>query len=303
MRSYKFKIINKFYEWITNGTKRIEIRLYNDKTSKINIGDYLTFTVTNDETKKIKAQVTGLFRYKNINDLLEDFDVSLVSDKNMTPKKLEDMFVKIYGTIQLSTHEIIGIKFKIIDESELLISENIDKEVYCKRLTKDKIINITGESGSGKSTYVANKFNTDDYVIVDTDLIFGDEPINNGLDKYLRKYFYDEYKDKYKEALFKDFDKVYLMILNYFKNNNKTIVIDSAQFRNIKDISILKGDIIVHRTSIDTCYERCINRYKERNIFATEEMIKDFSNKKRQIYNWYHSINDFIIKLENYEKD
>ena len=64
MRSYKFKIINKFYEWITKGTKRIEIRLYIDKTSKINIGDYLTFTVTNDETKKIKAQVTGLFRYK-----------------------------------------------------------------------------------------------------------------------------------------------------------------------------------------------------------------------------------------------
>ena len=93
------------------------------------------------------------------------------------------------------------------------------------------------------------------------------------------------------------------MILNYFKNNNKTIVIDSAQFRNIKDISIFKGDIIVHRTSIDTCYERCINRYKERNIFATEEMIKDFSIKKRQIYNWYHSINDFIIKIENYEKD
>ena len=303
MRSYKFKIINKFYEWITKGTKRIEIRLYNDKTSKINIGDYLTFTVTNDETKKIKAQVTGLFRYKNINDLLEDFDVSLVSDKNMTPKKLEDMFVKIYGTIQLSTHEIIGIKFKIIDESELLISENIDKEVYCKRLTKDKIINITGESGSGKSTYVANKFNTDDYVIVDTDSIFGDEPINNGLDKYLRKYFYDEYKDKYKEALFQDFDKVYLMILNYFKNNNKTIVIDSAQFRNIKDISILKGDIIVHRTSIDNCYERCINRYKERNIFATQEMLNDYMFKKKQIYKWYHSLNDFIIKIDNYKKD
>ena len=75
-------------------------------------------------------------------------------------------------------------KFKIIDESELLIRENIDKEVYCKRLTKDKIINITGESGAGKSTYVANKFNTDNYVIVDTDSIFGDEPINNGLDKY-----------------------------------------------------------------------------------------------------------------------
>lgn len=303
MKSYNFKIINKVYDWIINGNKRIELRLYNDKTSKINIGDYLTFSVVNDKEKRIKAQVIGLFRYKNISDLLNDFDIDLIAGKNMNPKKLEEMLIKIYGTIQLSTSEIIGIKFNIIDESELLINESIDKDIYCKRLSKDKIINVTGESGSGKSTYVSNNFNRDDYVIVDTDLIFGDEPTNNGLAKYLRKYFYDEYKDKYKEALFNDFDKVYLMILDYFKNNNKTIVIDSAQFRNIKDISILKGDVVVLRTSIDNCYNRCINRYKERNIFATQEMLNDYMFKKKQMYKWYHSLNDFIIKIDNYKKD
>lgn len=150
-----------------------------------------------------------------------------------------------------------------------------------KKLTKDNIINLTGESGSGKSTYVRDCFNTNDYIVGDTDLIFGNNPSDKEVEKFLRRYFYGEYKDKYKEALYNDFDKVYLMLLDYFKNNKKTIVIDSNQFRNIKDISILKEKVILVRTSIDTCYQRRINRIKERNFFATPEMIKDYSERKK----------------------
>lgn len=34
--------------------------------------------------------------------------------------------------------------------NELLIELDIDKEPYIKKITDDKIINLTGESGSGK---------------------------------------------------------------------------------------------------------------------------------------------------------
>ena len=85
-----------------------------------------------------------------------------------------------------------------------------------KKLTKDNIINLTGESGSGKSTYVRDYFNTNDYIVGDTELIFGNNPSDKEVEKFLRRYFYDEYKDKYKEALYNDCDKVYLMLLDYF---------------------------------------------------------------------------------------
>ncbi len=42
-----------------------------------------------------------------------------------------------------------------------------------------------------------------------------------------------------------DFDLIYKEILNYCKNINKTIVIDCAQFHCIKDLSLLKGKIII----------------------------------------------------------
>ena len=39
-------------------------------------------------------------------------------------------------------------------KDKLLISLNVDKEPYIKELTKDNIINLTGQSGSGKSFFL-----------------------------------------------------------------------------------------------------------------------------------------------------
>lgn len=180
-------------------------------------------------------------------------------------------------------------------KSELLISINTDKEPYIKELSKDKVINITGESGSGKS-YFSNKFiNNDNYIVIDTDSIFENKPTN---DKYLLE-LREIFKDKEKNYLITNFDDFYKEVLNCFKNTDKTIVIDSAQFRNIKDYSILKGKVIVKRTCIDTCYERCINRWKTLTKNYTNEELEKYSNKKLGMYTWYKSLNKFLQNIES----
>jgi len=98
--------------------------------------------------------------------------------------------------------------------------------------------------------------------------------------------------------LFTNFDEFYVRILDYFKDSDKTIIIDSAQYRNIKDYSLLKGKIIVMRTSIDTCYARVINRFKEKNPNYTIEEFKKYCNKKKGMYNWYKSLNEFIKEID-----
>ena len=55
----------------------------------------------------------------------------------------------------------------------------IDKEPYIKKITTDKIINLTGQSGSGKTTYAIKNFNSDDYLLIDTDDIFSDNRFKN----------------------------------------------------------------------------------------------------------------------------
>lgn len=218
---------------------------------------------------------------ENIDKALEEWDNFIFRDE----KENKECLTGVVKEIDEMLNEI---------KSDLLICINVDKEPYIKDISNDKVINITGESGSGKSYYTNKYINDNNYIVIDTDLVFGEQVCKNKYILELRKLF----KDKEKNILITDFDNCYLEILNYFKDSNKTIVIDSAQYRNIKDYSIIKGKIIIMRTCIDTCYDRCINRWKsQKSNYTLEELLK-YSNKKFGMYSWYKSLNKFIEKID-----
>jgi len=89
MNEFDYVITKDVYEWIKNGTKRIEIRLYNEKSSKININDIINFKVLNEENIKLKVRVVALLIYKTINELFDDIDNSLIMNKNIPKDELE----------------------------------------------------------------------------------------------------------------------------------------------------------------------------------------------------------------------
>lgn len=184
-----------------------------------------------------------------------------------------------------------------MNDNTIEICVSIDKDPYIKKITDDKVINLTGQSGSGKSTYALEHFNTDEYLVVDTDDIFSDNRFNNsnGINKELGEYFRNKYNIL--PNCGEDFDLIYKDILDCCKRYNKIVVIDCAQFHCIKDISLLKGTIIVIRTSIDNCYKRAIERFKKNNINYTEEELIKYQNKKKAIYEWYKETNKFLNKI------
>ena len=181
--------------------------------------------------------------------------------------------------------EVYDEVMQYLDEikSDLLISRFIDKKPYIKDITKDKIINVTGESGSGKS-YFSNKYlNDENYIVLIQTLYLVIVQTDNKEVMNFKKIF----NNKPKDYLFTNFDEFYIKTLEYFNNTNKTVVIDSAQYRNIKDCSILKGKIIVMRTSIETCYERVLNRWKSNmKTYTKEEYIK-YATRKSGMFKWY----------------
>ena len=179
-----------------------------------------------------------------------------------------------------------------------MINLFIDKEPYIKTITGDKIINLTGQSGSGKSTYALNNFNTSDYIVIDTDDIFSEERFKEakGLNKELGELFRSKYNPL--SNCGDDFDLIYNEILDYCKNIKETIVIDCAQFHCIKDISLLKGKLIVIRTCIDNCYNRTIERFKRIKPSYTEEELNKYIEKKKSIYKWYKYSNEFIKNID-----
>lgn len=293
MNEYNYKITEQVYEWINEGKKNIEIRLYNEKSSKIKINDIINFKVFNNEEKKIKVRVTDLLIYKDIKALLKNVNIKNIAD--VDEETLRKMLYNIFGEEKVKTHSIIGIKFDVIND--ILIDLDIDKEPYIKQLTTDKVINLTGQSGAGKSYYAKQLFNTDEYLVVDTDDIFNDKRFkySSGINKELGTMF----REKYKELpnCGEDFDLIYQEILDYCKNLGKTIVIDCATFHCIKDITLLKGKIIIMRTSINTCYNRCIERFKKQNPNYTDSELHTHAERKKKIFKWYKFSNEFILKI------
>ena len=183
--------------------------------------------------------------------------------------------------------------------NDILIDLNIDKEPYIKELTKDKIINLTGKSGSGKSYYAKQVFNSDEYLIIDTDEIFSDKRFKNstGINKELGEMFRKKYNIL--PNCGDNFDLIYKEILDYCKDLEKIIVIDCATFHCIKDITLLKGKIIILRTSINTCYKRCIERFKINNPNYTEEELNAFAERKKKMFIWYKFSNEFIQRIND----
>lgn len=108
---HKMKLNNEPFMSIKSGNKTIELRLYDEKRSKIKVGDVIEFTnVTNGEV--LYVDVVSLYRYNSFEDLYKDFDkVSLGYDidEDANYKDME----KYYSKSEQSKYGVVGIEIKI----------------------------------------------------------------------------------------------------------------------------------------------------------------------------------------------
>ena len=265
-------------------TDKIVLDLYNKNSlsNKI-IAQCLQTLLWKDRLEFCKYIIKDRVNQENIEEIIDEFEEytkerEKVNSNNIDTNIIHDILKEIQSPIDINLY--------------------IDKEPYIKKITDDKIINLTGQSGSGKSTYAKEHFNSSEYLIVDTDEILSEHRFenSNGINKELGKYF----RSKYKELpnCGDDFDLIYSEILEYCKKYDKTIVIDCAQFHSIKDLSLLKGTLIIIRTCIDTCYNRTIERFKENNPNYTDEELEKYMERKKAIFKWYKFSNKFIEKID-----
>ena len=102
----------KYFDFIKDGTKRIELRLYDEKRQLIQLGDIIEFAKSDDE--KFKAKVIGLLRYNSFADLFEDFDISILADSSMTKQELLNVLGEFYSEERQAEFGVIGIRIKLI---------------------------------------------------------------------------------------------------------------------------------------------------------------------------------------------
>lgn len=109
---HQMKLQPRYFEYIKNGTKRIELRLNDEKRSIINLGDEIEFLKEPELTESVKVQVTGLLRYQNFIDLFKDFDISILSDISMSKQELLDVLEQFYTPEKQKIYGVLGIRIE-----------------------------------------------------------------------------------------------------------------------------------------------------------------------------------------------
>ena len=102
----------RYFDFIKNGTKRIELRLFDEKRQKIKPGDIIEFS--NPEGKKLETEVVELLRYKTFDELVAGHDVSELADASMSKKEVLEALAEFYPEEKQKRYGVVGIKVKVL---------------------------------------------------------------------------------------------------------------------------------------------------------------------------------------------
>lgn len=104
----------RYFDYINKGTKKIELRLYDEKRQKIAIGDTIIFQKEPELEIIMKVKVIGLLRYSTFEELFKDFDIAILADKSMTKKELLNVLETFYTLEEQKKYDVIGIRVEKI---------------------------------------------------------------------------------------------------------------------------------------------------------------------------------------------
>lgn len=198
-----------------------------------------------------------------------------------------------------------------------------DKKDFKISISNDKVINITGMTGSGKSTLGKELSISTEYELLNFDWIFGYGYDKDKISTQIKQII-KELKTQYPEINEKDFfrwkenkkeneiikqrykkyvKQFYLYIINKIQSG---IIIEGIQLLDYLDVKYLKGELIVKRTSLFNCYTRAFKRdvyecYKscKKGEMAVNILINKIIERIKIPIHYYKKINNYIFTILN----
>lgn len=111
---HEMKLQPKYYYYMLNGTKRIEIRLYDEKRQKIKVGDTIRFLKEPELEESFEVKVVDLLRYNNFEEMFKDYDISVLADESMTKDELLNVLEEFYTKEDQEKYGVLGIRVELI---------------------------------------------------------------------------------------------------------------------------------------------------------------------------------------------
>ncbi len=111
---HEMKLQPKYFNYILNGTKRIELRLNDEKRQAIKVGDIIKLLKEPNLDESFLVKVIELIKYNFFLEMFNDYDISILSDNSMSKEELLNDLEKFYTKEKQQTYGVLGIRFELI---------------------------------------------------------------------------------------------------------------------------------------------------------------------------------------------
>ena len=103
------------FHMLATGQKTIELRLYDEKRKKLQIGDSIRFYCTENQTQTILTEILAIHIFDNFTQLYQELDLLSCgyTKSNVNTAKPEDMEL-YYSLEQLKKYGAVGIELRVI---------------------------------------------------------------------------------------------------------------------------------------------------------------------------------------------
>lgn len=104
----------QYFDYIKNGTKRVECRVYDDKRRNIKVGDTIKFLKRPECTEELNTTITDLKIYKSFDDAFKNYSEEELADKKLSKEKIKKDLEIYYSPEEQEKYGVVCIEFKII---------------------------------------------------------------------------------------------------------------------------------------------------------------------------------------------
>lgn len=111
---HEMKLQPEYFNFMLNGTKRIELRLNDEKRQQIKVGEIIKFMKEPELNESFNAKVIQLLIYDSFESMFNDFDIDILSDKSMTKKELINTLEQFYTKEKQEQYGVLGIRIELI---------------------------------------------------------------------------------------------------------------------------------------------------------------------------------------------
>ena len=116
MTNHTLKLQEEYYNYILYGTKRIEIRLNDEKRKLLKKGDIISFYKEPLLNESFSAKIIDLIYFNTFEEIFEKFPIEILADKSVSKTHLLASLNKFYPLEKQKQFGVCCIKVELLNK-------------------------------------------------------------------------------------------------------------------------------------------------------------------------------------------